>query len=151
MHGRNSVVTAFSGETTLGLYSLTCSWRVLLMWRSFWCVALQRLRDFRSSMYMYRVLRPCVSLYTPENYTLQAKLKNVKPHHRDSNQGPSAYRADVLTAALWCSSHPQRRKHDISLTCFHLLATLTTCTQVGLWPQTIVGSTAKSTSLYSGT
>ena len=30
-------------------------------------------------------------------FTLQAKLKNVKPHHRDSNQGPSAYGADALT------------------------------------------------------
>ena len=32
-------------------------------------------------------------------------------------RGPSTYRADVLTIALWCS--PQRHKHDISQTCLH--------------------------------
>ena len=51
-------------------------------------------------------------------------------------RGPSTYRADVLTIALWCS--PQRHKHDISQTCLHLLATHTT--QVGLSPLNIVRS-----------
>ena len=36
------------------------------------------------------------------------------------------------------SSHPQQRKHDISPTCLHFLATHTT--QVGLRPQAIVGA-----------
>ena len=69
--------------------------------------------------------------HTPENTLCKRSWKNVKPRHRDSNQGPSAYRADALTTALWCSSHTQRHKHDISQT--HT-------TQVGLRPQTIVGS-----------
>ena len=33
----------------------------------------------------------------------KARWKNVTLHHRELNQGPSAHRADVLTAALWCS------------------------------------------------
>ena len=33
--------------------------------------------DSRSSVNFCRVLRPGISLYTPENYTLQAKLENV--------------------------------------------------------------------------
>ena len=63
------------------------------------------------------------------------RWKNVKPYHRNSNQGPSAYRADALSAVLRCSSHSQWHKHDISLTCLHLLAIH--ITQVGLRPQTI--------------
>ena len=59
--------------------------------------------------------------------------KNCKPHHRDSNQGASTYRADELTTALWCSSHSQRHKHVISPTCLHFLAPTTT--QGGPWPQ----------------
>ena len=65
-------------------------------------------------------------------------VRNVKPHHRVSNQGPSANRADALTTSLWCSSHPHRRKHDISPTYMHLLAAHTA--QLGLRPQTMVGS-----------
>ena len=76
--------------------------------------------------------------FTLPKYTLQVKLKNVQPYHWDSNHGLSAHRVDELTTALWCSSHPQRRNHDISSTCLHLLATHTT--QVGFRPQTIVGS-----------
>ena len=45
------------------------------------------------------ILGPYVSLFHYANHTLQAKLENVKPHYRDPDQGPSAYRADVLTAA----------------------------------------------------
>ena len=37
-----------------------------------------------------RGFKPCVSLFTLLKFTLQAKLENAKPHHRDSNQGPSA-------------------------------------------------------------
>ena len=94
---------------------------------------------WRCSYLILRGLRPCVSLfYIPEIHFCKPSWKNVKPHHRDLNQGPSAYLADALTTALWCSSHPQQRKHGISPTCLHLLATHTT--QVGLRPQTIVGS-----------
>ena len=86
-----------------------------------------------------RGLRPPVSLLLhSRKFTLQAKLKNVKPHHRDSNQGPSACRADALTTAPWCCSHSQRRKHDIFLLACTYLQPHTT--QVGLRPQTIVGS-----------
>ena len=92
-------------------------------------------RDF----FFLRGLRPPVSLLLhSRKFTFQAKLKNVKPHHRDSNQGPSAYWADALTTAPWCCSHQQRRKHDISqLACTYLQPHTT---QVGLRPQTIVGS-----------
>ena len=37
--------------------------------------------------------------YTPENTLCKPSWKNVKLHHRDSNQGP-AYQADVLTSVL---------------------------------------------------
>ena len=40
-------------------------------------------------------------------FTLQAMLENGKPHHRDSNQGPCAYRPGALTTALLCSSQPR--------------------------------------------
>ena len=95
--------------------------------------------DSRSFCNFLRGLRPPVSLLLhSRKFTLQAKLKNVKPHQRDSNQGRSAYRADALTTAPWCYSHPQRRKHDISqLDCTYLQPHTT---QVGLRPQTIVGS-----------
>ena len=56
-------------------------------------------------------------LILPKTTLCTPSWKNVKPHHRDSNQGPSAYRVD----ALWRSSHPQRHKHDISPTCLHIL------------------------------
>ena len=55
----------------------------------------------------------CLALHCRE-LLCKPSRKNVKPHHRDSSQGPSAYWPDALTAALWCSSHPQQRKHDIS-------------------------------------
>ena len=56
-----------------------------------------------------------MSCFTRSKTTLcQPSKKDVKLHFRDSNQGPSAYRADALTAALWCSSHPQRCKYDIN-------------------------------------
>ena len=81
----------------------------------------------------------CLALHSRK---LLCKLswENVKPHHQDSNQGPFAYRAEALTAALWRTSHPQWRKHDIPPTCLHLLATHTT--QVGLRPQTTMRSAA---------
>ena len=56
-------------------------------------------------------------LILPKTTLCTPSWKNVKPHHRDSNQGPSAYRVD----ALWRSSHPQRHQHDISPTCLHIL------------------------------
>ena len=34
------------------------------------------------------------------NSLCKPSWKNVKPYHRDSNQGPSAYRVDALTTAL---------------------------------------------------
>ena len=69
--------------------------------------------------------------------TLQAKLEKCQAAPPGFEPGSSAYRADALVAALWCSFYPQRRKHDISPTCLHLL---TIHTQVGPRPQTIVGS-----------
>ena len=100
---------------------------------------LKRLGGFVKRTYkkcILRGLRPCVSLiYTPDNSLSKPNWKNVKLHHRDSNQGHSAYWADALTTAVWCSSYPQRRKHEISPTCLHLLATHTT--QLYLRPQTI--------------
>ena len=74
----------------------------------------------------------------PGNSSLQAKLENVKMHSWDLNQKPSAYRADALTAALWCSSQPQLCKPDISPACSHLLETHTN--QVGPRPQTSMWS-----------
>ena len=54
----------------------------------------------------------CLAYLHARNFNLRVKFnlqaefkKNVKPHHQDSNQGPSAYRADALTTMLWCSSH----------------------------------------------
>ena len=89
-------------------------------------------------MELKRFETTCLAYLHSRKFTLQAKLKNVKPHHRDSNQGPSAYRADALTTAPWCCSHPQRRKHDIfQLACTYLQPHTT---QVDLRPQTIVGS-----------
>ena len=53
--------------------------------------------------------------------------KNVKPHLRDSNQVPSAYREDALTVVLQCSSCPQRCHYYISPSCLLLLVTRITC------------------------
>ena len=62
--------------------------------------------------------RPRVSLLLHTRYTLcTPSWKIVRLHHLKSNQGPSAYWAHALITALWCSSHPQRRKQDISPTC----------------------------------
>ena len=63
-------------------------------------------------------LRLCVSLFLHTRYALcTPRWKNVKLHHRNLNQEPSAYRADVLTTAPLSSSHPQRGKQDITPTC----------------------------------
>ena len=78
----------------------------------------------------------CLAYLHSRKFTLQAKLEKCQAAPLEFE--PSAYRADALTTALWCSSHPQQRKHDISPTCLHLLATHTS--QVGLRPQTVVGS-----------
>ena len=67
---------------------------------------------------MSRLVLPKTILYKPS-------WKSVKLHCRNSNQAPSDCLAYVLDAALWCTSHPQRWKHDISLTFMHLLATHT--------------------------
>ena len=77
--------------------------------------------DSRSFVNSYTVLRPGVSLYTPENYTLQAKSEKCRAAPQRFEPGPSANRADALTAVISCSSHPQRRKHDIFQTRLHLL------------------------------
>ena len=52
-----------------------------------------------------RGLRQRVSLiYTPENSLCKPIWKNVKPHHRDSNQGPSACRAGFLLGRIYSPS-----------------------------------------------
>ena len=42
--------------------------------------------DSRSIFQIYRVLRPCVSLYTPENYTLQSKCEKLVPLFKYTSQ-----------------------------------------------------------------
>ena len=49
-------------------------------------------------------------------YTLKVKLEKLQPHHRNSNQGPSAYWVYAIIPALWCTSKQQRCKYDISPT-----------------------------------
>ena len=64
--------------------------------------------------FLNRVLRPCVSLYTPENY-FASQVGKMSSHTT------SIRASDLLlnrADALWCSSHPQRHMHDICATCF---------------------------------
>ena len=67
---------------------------------------------------------PC--FFTLPKIHLQAKLENCEAAPPGFEPEPYAYLADALTTALWCSCHPQRRKHDISSTYLHLLANHTT-------------------------
>ena len=63
--------------------------------------------------------------FSPLSSLRYQSWEDVNPHHLYLNQGPSAYQADVLTSALWYSSHQHRRKHNIFPTCLHFLATHT--------------------------
>ena len=79
--------------------------------KSFW----MKETDSQSG-WLWRIVRPRVSLNNTRKTTLcKPSGENVKPLYQDLNQRP-AYRADLLTAAPWCCSHPQRRRHGISPT-----------------------------------
>ena len=63
----------------------------------------------------------CLAFIRPKIILGKQGWKNVKLH-----QGLFAYRANALTTVLRWSSHPQWRRHGVSPTCLHLLATHTT-------------------------
>ena len=69
----------------------------------------------------YRILRPHVLLYTPEKLHFASQLGKCQAAPLRFHQ----------PGTICSSAHPQRRKHDISPTSLHLLATHTT--QVGPW------------------
>ena len=56
--------------------------------------------DFRSFVTSKGVRDRASRFYTTENVLCKESWKDVKPHHRNSNQGFSAYQANALTTAL---------------------------------------------------
>ena len=84
--------------------------------------------------FLYRVLRftlPRTNLYRLSWKKCQAH-RHLRPYHE-----PFDNLADGRNGARWCSSRNQRRKHDISTTSLHMLATHNI--QVGLRPHTKLG------------